>query len=58
MSLLLICGKILEKLVFYETFEVFIQNELILPNQLGFKLGNSYINQNLGITHELYKSRL
>ena len=58
MSLLLICGKILEKLVFNEMFEVFIQNELISSNQLGFKLDNSYINQHLGITHELYKSRL
>ena len=58
MSLLLICGKILEKLVFYEMFEVYIQNELILSNQLGLKLGNSYKSQHLGITHELYKSRL
>ena len=58
MSLLLICGKILEKLVFNEMFEVFFQNELILSNQLGFKLGNSYINHHLGITHELNKSRL
>ena len=58
MSLLLICGKILEKLVFNEMFEVFIQNELISSNQLGFKLDNSYINQHLGITHELYKSGL
>ena len=58
MSLLLICGKILEKLVFNELFEVFIQNELISSNQLGFKFDNSYINQHLGITHELYKSGL
>ena len=34
----------------------FIENELISPNQLGFKPGDSCINQLLAITHEIYKS--
>ena len=31
-------------------------NNLISPNQSGFKPGYSYINQLLSITHEIYKS--
>ena len=34
----------------------FIENELISPNQSGFKPGDSCINQLLAITHEIYKS--
>ena len=34
----------------------FIENELISPNQLGFKPSDSCINQLLPITHEIYKS--
>ena len=37
-------------------FKFFIENELISPNQLGFKPGDSCINQLLAITHEIYKS--
>ena len=37
-------------------FEFFIQNNLITPNQSGFKIGDSRINQLISITHEIYKS--
>ena len=37
-------------------FELFIQNNLITPNQSGFKTGHSCINQLISITHEIYKS--
>ena len=40
-SLLPICGKIFEKLIFNEMFKFFIENELISPNQSGFKPGDS-----------------
>ena len=43
-SLLPICGKIFEKLIFNEMFKFFIENELISPNQSGFKPGDSCIN--------------
>ena len=33
-----------------------MENELISPNQSGFKPGDSCINQLLAITHEIYKS--
>ena len=55
-SLLPICGKILERLMFNEMFEFFIENKLISSSQSGFKPGDSCINQLLSITHEIYSS--
>ena len=55
-SLLPICEKILEGLMFNEMFNFFIEKKLILSNQSGFKLGDSCINQLLSITHEIYES--
>ena len=55
-SLLPICGKILERLLFNEMFKFFIENKLISSNQSGFKLGDSCINQLLSIIHEIYES--
>ena len=37
-------------------FQFFIQNNLITPNQSGFKIGDSCINQLIFITREIYKS--
>ena len=42
--------KIFEKLTFNEMFKFFIENELISPNQLRFKPGDSCINRLLVIT--------
>ena len=55
-SLLPVCGKIFEKLIFNEMFKFFIENYLISPSQSGFKPGDSSINQLLSITHDIYKS--
>ena len=55
-SLLPICGKILEQLMFNEMFKLFIENELILSNQSGFKPGDSCVNQLVSIKHEIYES--
>ena len=55
-SLLPICGKIFERLIFNEMFRFLIENNLISSNQSGFKPGDSCINQLLSITHEIYKS--
>ena len=54
-SLLPICGKIFERLV-YEVCLYLIDNNLISSHQSGFKGGDSCINQLLSITHEIYKS--
>ena len=55
-SLLLVCGKIFEKLIFNEMFKFFIENDLTSPNQSGFKSGDSCINEVSSITHNIYKS--
>ena len=55
-SLLPICDKILERLIFNEMFRFLIEDNLILSNQSDFKPGDSCINQLLSITHEIYKS--
>ena len=48
-SLLPVCGKIFEKLI----FKFAIENDLISPDQFGFKPGDSCINQLLSITHDI-----
>ena len=42
--------------MFNKMFKFFIENELILSNQSGFKPGDSSVNQLVFITHEIYKS--
>ena len=37
-------------------FVFFTENNLISPNQSGFRPGDSCVNQLLAITHEIYKS--
>ena len=41
LSLLPICGKVFERLIYNSLFEFFIENDLISPNQFGFKPGDS-----------------
>ena len=55
-SLLAVCSKILELLIFDEMFGFFIENDLISQHQSGFKYGDSCIDQLLSITHKIYQS--
>ena len=55
-SLLPVCGKILERLIYNKMFEFFTENELISQNQSGLKPGDSCISQLLCITHDIYQS--
>ena len=55
-SLLPVCGKILERIIYNKKFEFFSENELISHNQSGFRPGDSCINQLLCITHDIYQS--
>ena len=55
-SLLPICGKIFERILYNSLFDFLNQNDLISPAQSGFKPGDSCINQLLSITHEIYQS--
>ena len=53
-SLLPICGKIFERLIFNEMFIYFSANKLISKNQSGFQSGVSCIKQPLSITYEIF----
>ena len=55
-SLLPVCGKIFERLIFNELFNFLLENNLISPSQSGFNPGDSSINQLLSITHKIYNS--
>ena len=37
-------------------FSFLLENNLVLPNQSGFKPGDSCINQLFSITHEIFQS--
>ena len=54
--LLPICSKIFERLIYNEMFTFVTENNLISPNQSGFRPGDSRVNHLLAITHEIYKS--
>ena len=56
LSLLLICGKILERLIYNMMFEFFTENELNFPNQSRFKPRDTCINQLLFFTRDIYQS--
>ena len=50
-SLLPVAGKIFERIL----YNIMYENNLVSANQSGFKPGDSYMNQPLSITHEIYK---
>ena len=54
--LLPVCGKISERILYNSLFDFPNQNDLISWAQSGFMLGDSCINQQLSITHEIYPS--
>ena len=53
-SLLPICGKLFERLVFNSLFNYFIENNLLSPHQSGFIPCDSCVQQFISITHEIY----
>ena len=50
-SLLPICSKIFERIIYDNMLKYFLDNNLISPKQSGFRPGDSCINQLLSITH-------
>ena len=54
--LLLICSKISERFICYKMFTFFTENNLISPNQSGFRSSDSCFNDLFAITSEIYKS--
>ena len=55
-SLLPICGKIFEKIVFNQLYSFFTANNLITKNQSGFRSGDSTTNQLLTLVNEIHNS--
>ena len=55
-SLLLIAGKIFERLLYDRMFEFFIENSLISKIESGFRPDDSCINKLFSIAHEMYQS--
>ena len=55
-SLLPICGKIFEKVIFGAMYEYLCENQLLTPSQSGFQPGNSTVNQILSITRKIYST--
>ena len=52
-SLLPICDKIFESLIYEVMYDFLTENNLLSPNQSGFRSGDSCINQFLSINHEI-----
>ena len=55
-SLLPVCGKILERLVFNSVFDFLDNNSLLSANQSAFRPSESWESQLLSICHEIYTS--
>ena len=55
-SLLPICGKILERLIFNSLYKYVEENKLLSIHQSGFRCNDSCVNQLLSIVHNIYKA--
>ena len=55
-SLLPICSKIFEKVIFDSIFNFMIQNNLLNSCQSGFRPNDSCINQLISKTHNIYRA--
>ena len=55
-SLLPICSKIFERIIYDNMLKYFLDNNLISPKHSGFRPGDSCINLLLSITHDIFIS--
>ena len=53
-SMLPICAKLFEKLIFDKVYDHLVKNDLLTPKQSGFHPGDSTINQLLSVTYCIY----
>ena len=56
-SLLPIFGKIFEKIIFSRIYNFLLEENLLNPDQPGFRSSDACVNQLLAITHEFFKVR-
>ena len=57
-SLLSICGKVFEHIIFNDLFKYFKEYNLLSPHQSGFIPGDSCVQQLIAINHGIYKAHL
>ena len=55
-SLLVIRGKIFQRMLYNENTHLFLENDLVSPKQSGFRPGDSCVNQLLSINHEMLRA--
>ena len=55
-SLLPICSKVFDKVIFNSLFKYLDDNNLLTSNQSGFRPGDSCVHQPLSITREIFKA--
>ena len=55
-SLLTICIKLFEEIIFDTIFQRLTVNKLLNPNQSGFMAGDSYIHQLFSVTSKIYSN--
>ena len=55
-SLLPIFGKLFKKIIFNRIYNFLLQEELINPNQSGFRPSDSSVNQLIAITQEIFEA--
>ena len=53
-SLLPICSKIFERIIYNPVFSYLENNDLLTPNQSGFRVNDICVNQLLSIVHKIY----
>ena len=55
-SLLPICSKIFERIIFNSLYKYLDENNLLTTNQSGFRSNNSCVHQLIKITHDIYQA--
>ena len=55
-SLLPICSKVFERIIYDNILKYFLDTNLISPKQSGFRPGDSCVNQFLSITYDIFTS--
>ena len=55
-SVLPLCGKLFEKLIYDALYSYFENNNIFDINQSGFRKGDSCVNQLISITHDIFKA--
>ena len=55
-SVLPICSKLFEKVIYDNLYHYFETNNILNINQSGFRAGDSCVNQLISITHDIFKS--